>query len=172
MRSVRKVRQLSVRQPDPGMAKAIEFIRAARQPDSTWLQGVRHPSRAFKSMHWLAKRRSGSLYLEHEYCNGGTRRTTLRHQSADPITRHVTEHRAIQLRSRSSRHRRLRGRRSYCGIIAASTKNQQSVIGALRRRCVRKDLSHPHSVRAREYRMNSKVHIIEGAMRCSIGRPS
>ena len=28
--------------PDPGMADAIEMIRAARQPDGTWLQGRRH----------------------------------------------------------------------------------------------------------------------------------
>ncbi|MEV6898208.1 squalene cyclase [Amycolatopsis sp. NPDC051372] len=29
--------------PDPRMAEAIEIIRAARQPDGTWLQARRHP---------------------------------------------------------------------------------------------------------------------------------
>ncbi|KAA0019491.1 squalene cyclase [Antrihabitans cavernicola] len=29
--------------PDPRMAEAIELIRAARQPDGTWLQSRRHP---------------------------------------------------------------------------------------------------------------------------------
>src|SRR5205823_5411908 len=29
--------------PDPRMAEAIELIRAARQPDGTWLQAGRHP---------------------------------------------------------------------------------------------------------------------------------
>jgi hypothetical protein len=29
--------------PDPRMAEAIELIRAARQPDGTWLQGERSP---------------------------------------------------------------------------------------------------------------------------------
>lgn len=31
--------------PDPRMADAIELIRAARQPDGTWLQGRRYPGR-------------------------------------------------------------------------------------------------------------------------------
>jgi hypothetical protein len=29
------------------MAEAIELIRAARQPDGTWLQGHRHPGRVW-----------------------------------------------------------------------------------------------------------------------------
>ncbi|WP_029373863.1 hypothetical protein [Mycobacterium sp. UM_WWY] len=33
--------------PDPRMADAIELIRAARQPDGTWLQGDRHPGRVW-----------------------------------------------------------------------------------------------------------------------------
>lgn len=33
--------------PDPRMADAIEAIRAARQPDGTWLQGRRHPGRVW-----------------------------------------------------------------------------------------------------------------------------
>lgn len=35
------------RAPDPRMAEAIELIRAARQPDGTWLQGGRHPGRTW-----------------------------------------------------------------------------------------------------------------------------
>jgi hypothetical protein len=33
--------------PDPRLADAIEVIRAARQPDGTWLQERRHPGRAW-----------------------------------------------------------------------------------------------------------------------------
>src|SRR5204863_9979175 len=33
------------RPPDPRLAGAIELIRAARQPDGTWLQGRPHPGR-------------------------------------------------------------------------------------------------------------------------------
>jgi hypothetical protein len=33
--------------PDPRMGDAIEMIRAARQPDGTWLQGRRHPGRVW-----------------------------------------------------------------------------------------------------------------------------
>jgi len=33
--------------PDPRMADAIDAIRAARQPDGTWLQRRRHPGRAW-----------------------------------------------------------------------------------------------------------------------------
>ncbi len=33
--------------PDPRMADAIEMIRAARQPDGTWLQSPRHPGRVW-----------------------------------------------------------------------------------------------------------------------------
>jgi hypothetical protein len=35
------------REPDPRMAEAIEMIRAARQPDGTWLQARRHPGRVW-----------------------------------------------------------------------------------------------------------------------------
>jgi hypothetical protein len=33
--------------PDPRLADAIDVIRAARRPDGTWLQGHRHPGRAW-----------------------------------------------------------------------------------------------------------------------------
>jgi hypothetical protein len=33
--------------PDPRMADAIELVRAARQPDGTWLQARRHPGRVW-----------------------------------------------------------------------------------------------------------------------------
>ncbi|MEO6085591.1 MAG: squalene cyclase, partial [Umezawaea sp.] len=33
--------------PDPRMADAIDLIRAARQPDGTWLQARRHPGRVW-----------------------------------------------------------------------------------------------------------------------------
>lgn len=33
--------------PDPRLAEAIEVIRAARQPDGTWLQARRHPGRVW-----------------------------------------------------------------------------------------------------------------------------
>jgi hypothetical protein len=33
--------------PDPRMAEAIELIRAAQQPDGTWLQSRRHPGRVW-----------------------------------------------------------------------------------------------------------------------------
>jgi hypothetical protein len=35
------------RPPDPRMAEAIEQIRAARQPDGTWIQERRHPGRVW-----------------------------------------------------------------------------------------------------------------------------
>lgn len=35
------------RSPDPRMADAMELLRAARQPDGTWLQGRRHPGRVW-----------------------------------------------------------------------------------------------------------------------------
>ncbi len=34
-------------QPDPRMADAIELVRAAKQPDGTWLQAGRHPGRVW-----------------------------------------------------------------------------------------------------------------------------
>lgn len=34
-------------QPDPRMSEAIEMIRAARQPDGTWVQERRHPGRVW-----------------------------------------------------------------------------------------------------------------------------
>lgn len=43
-------RQASIldgRQPDPRMAEAIEQIRAARQPDGTWVQERRHPGQVW-----------------------------------------------------------------------------------------------------------------------------
>ncbi|MEA5363046.1 squalene cyclase [Amycolatopsis sp., V23-08] len=39
--------RLASPQPDPRMAEAIELIRAARQPDGTWLQGRRQPGRVW-----------------------------------------------------------------------------------------------------------------------------
>lgn len=33
--------------PDPRLAEAIDLIRAARQPDGTWLQARRHPGRVW-----------------------------------------------------------------------------------------------------------------------------
>ena len=33
--------------PDPRMSEAIEMIRAARQPDGTWLQAGRQPGRVW-----------------------------------------------------------------------------------------------------------------------------
>ena len=39
----RRATQLDGTAPDPRMAEAIELIRAARQPDGTWLQSPRHP---------------------------------------------------------------------------------------------------------------------------------
>jgi hypothetical protein len=39
----RRAAQLDGTAPDPRMAEAIELIRAARQPDGTWLQSPRHP---------------------------------------------------------------------------------------------------------------------------------
>jgi hypothetical protein len=41
----RRASQLDGVPPDPRMADAIERIRAARQPDGTWLQAGRHPGR-------------------------------------------------------------------------------------------------------------------------------
>jgi hypothetical protein len=43
----REVSLLDGTRPDPRMADAIELIRAARQPDGTWLQGRRHAGRAW-----------------------------------------------------------------------------------------------------------------------------
>lgn len=33
--------------PDPRMAEAVELVRAARQPDGTWLQSSRHAGRVW-----------------------------------------------------------------------------------------------------------------------------
>ena len=35
------------RPPDPRVVEAVEVVRAARQPDGTWLQGRRHPGRVW-----------------------------------------------------------------------------------------------------------------------------
>ncbi|MCF4120972.1 squalene cyclase [Antribacter sp. KLBMP9083] len=43
----RQARLLDGGRPDPRMAEAIEMIRAARQPDGTWLQERRHPGRVW-----------------------------------------------------------------------------------------------------------------------------
>ena len=43
----RQVSLLDGMTPDPRMADAIELIRAARQPDGTWLQVRRHPGRVW-----------------------------------------------------------------------------------------------------------------------------
>ncbi len=43
----RQACELDGTRPDPRMAEAIELIRAARQPDGTWLQGRRHPGRVW-----------------------------------------------------------------------------------------------------------------------------
>jgi hypothetical protein len=43
----RQAAQLDGTPPDPRMADAIELIRAARQPDGTWLQAHRHPGRVW-----------------------------------------------------------------------------------------------------------------------------
>jgi hypothetical protein len=43
----RQVSLLDDARPDPRMADAIELIRAARQPDGTWLQGPRDPGRVW-----------------------------------------------------------------------------------------------------------------------------
>ena len=45
--------------PDPRMTEAIEMIRAARQPDGTWLQAGRQPGRVSKSTCKPANDRSG-----------------------------------------------------------------------------------------------------------------
>jgi hypothetical protein len=38
---------LDNRPPDPRMSESIEQIRAARQPDGTWIQERRHPGRVW-----------------------------------------------------------------------------------------------------------------------------
>ncbi|MEX2324011.1 MAG: squalene cyclase [Acidimicrobiia bacterium] len=43
----RQTALLEGREPDPRMAEAVEMIRAARQPDGTWLQARRHPGRVW-----------------------------------------------------------------------------------------------------------------------------
>ena len=43
----RQACELDGTRPDPRMAEAIELIRAARQPDGTWLQAGRHPGRVW-----------------------------------------------------------------------------------------------------------------------------
>lgn len=43
----RRAAMLDGATPDPRMADAIERIRAARQPDGTWLQARRHPGRVW-----------------------------------------------------------------------------------------------------------------------------
>jgi hypothetical protein len=43
----REASLLDGRAPDPRMADAIELVRAARQPDGTWLQARRHPGRVW-----------------------------------------------------------------------------------------------------------------------------
>ena len=43
----RRVWLLDGARPDPRMAEAMEFIRAGRQPDGTWLQAGRHPGRVW-----------------------------------------------------------------------------------------------------------------------------
>ncbi|MFB9905755.1 squalene cyclase [Allokutzneria oryzae] len=43
----RQATQVDGGTPDPRMADAIELIRAARQPDGTWLQARRHPGRVW-----------------------------------------------------------------------------------------------------------------------------
>jgi hypothetical protein len=43
----RRVSVLEGSPPDPRMAEAIELVRAARQPDGTWLQARRHPGRVW-----------------------------------------------------------------------------------------------------------------------------
>jgi hypothetical protein len=43
----RQAAQFDGAPPDPRMADAIEFIRAARQPDGTWLQAYRYPGRVW-----------------------------------------------------------------------------------------------------------------------------
>jgi hypothetical protein len=41
----RAAARLDAAAPDPRLGEAVEVIRAARQPDGTWLQGQRHPGR-------------------------------------------------------------------------------------------------------------------------------
>ena len=43
----RQACELDGTRPDPRMAEAMELIRAARQPDGTWLQAGRHPGRVW-----------------------------------------------------------------------------------------------------------------------------
>lgn len=43
----RQARLLDGGRPDPRLAQAIEMIRAARQPDGTWIQERRHPGRVW-----------------------------------------------------------------------------------------------------------------------------
>jgi hypothetical protein len=49
--------------PDPRMADAIDLIRAARQPDGTWLQAGRHPGREWFEVDVPAGRPSKWLTL-------------------------------------------------------------------------------------------------------------
>ena len=43
----RRAAALDGTKPDPRMADAVELVRAARQPDGTWLQARRHPGRVW-----------------------------------------------------------------------------------------------------------------------------
>ncbi|MCK6212269.1 squalene cyclase [Georgenia sp. EYE_87] len=43
----RQASRLDGSAPDPRMAEAVELVRAARQPNSTWLQARRHPGRVW-----------------------------------------------------------------------------------------------------------------------------
>ncbi|MGH3876437.1 MAG: squalene cyclase [Actinophytocola sp.] len=49
--------------PDPRMADAIEMVRAARQPDGTWLQAHRHPGRVWFEVDVPAREPSKWLTL-------------------------------------------------------------------------------------------------------------
>jgi hypothetical protein len=59
----RQVSLLDGRLPDPRIGDAIEMIRAARQPDGTWLQGGRHPGRVWFEVDVLAGEPSKWLTL-------------------------------------------------------------------------------------------------------------
>jgi hypothetical protein len=43
----RQASQFDETAPDPRMADAVELVRAARQPDGTWLQAYRHPGQVW-----------------------------------------------------------------------------------------------------------------------------
>jgi hypothetical protein len=43
----RDVALLDGASPDPRLAEAVEVVRAARQPDGTWLQGAALPGRTW-----------------------------------------------------------------------------------------------------------------------------